>query len=206
MAQKLIQPINEMRVGLGFLSPLYQQRGIVTLADGTKMPHYGVDWWQAQETSKDLYAMGNGEVLRVGFDTTFGGTVVVRYNRCVNHRTGDITDLIVRCYHMASIYTRAGQRVTKDTVLGVIGATGKHANGVHVHLEVDLNVDDPFGVPGIANTNLLHWVTVKHLTVVDPAAYVHTKASAPDRQTCVSAGDWYRDAGRDADWTLPRIN
>lgn len=204
--QKLIQPINNMIVGLGFLSPKYKQYGVVTLSNGTKMEHFGVDWWQATGTPKTLYAMGNGEVLRTGNDSTFGNIIVVRYNNCLNNKTNQIEDLIVRCYHLAQIRVVKGQKVTKDTILGVIGCTGRYCNGVHVHLEIDLNIDDPFGVPGITTTNLLHWVTVKKLTVVNPAEWVYTKVSLPDRQTTASAGTWYRDAGKDSDYIFPKIN
>lgn len=203
--QRLIQPINDMRVGMGFKSPLYKQRGIVKSGNGTHMDHFGADWWQAPGKSKVLWAMGNGTVIAAGLCSTFGNSVVVRYNKCLNHRTGEVSDVIVRCFHMASIAVKKGQAVTTATKLGVIGCTGKFCNGVHVHIEIDTDVMDPLGVPAINPTNLFHWVSKNSVTIQDPAAWVHTKCSAPDNQSVASAGAWYRDAGRDGDCFFPCI-
>lgn len=203
--QRLIQPINKMLVGSGFKSPKYKARGVVKTSKGEHMEHFGADYWQAPDASKVLYGMGIGVVLRSGWDTTFGGTVVVRYNGCVNHRTGEVADVIVRCYHMQQIHVKAGTRVTKNTRLGVIGSTGRFCYGVHTHLEIDTDVEHPFAVPGINPTNLLGWKTVKSETIQDPAAWIHTKTSLPDRQTVASAGEYYRDVERLGDCVFPRI-
>jgi len=37
--------------------------------------------------------------------------------------------------HLAEIYVKEGQEVTKDTIIGTMGATGR-ASGDHLHLEV----------------------------------------------------------------------
>ena len=202
--QKLIQPMNHMLVGMGFKSPLYYQRGIVKTASGVHMEHYGADWWSATG-DKVLWAMGDGVVLAAGRDSTFGNAVVIRYNEAFNHRTGVCHDVIVRCFHLASIRVKPGDKVTKDTRVGVIGCTGKHCNGIHLHIEVSTDVDDPMGVPAIATTNMFHWVTKQTPHIQDPAAFVHTKISAPDNQIVKSAGSWYRDRGRDGDFRFPKI-
>lgn len=202
--QKLIQPINYMLVGMGFKSPLYKQRGIVKAGNGTHMEHYGADWWSATK-DRTLWAMGDGMVIAAGRDSTFGNAVVVRYNEVYNHRSGAVEDVIVRSFHMASIAVKAGQNVTKDTRLGVIGCTGLHCDGVHLHIEVSTDVDDPLGVPAINNTNMFHWVTKSTPHIQNPADYVHTKITAPDLQVVKSAGKWYRDKGRDYDYRFPKI-
>lgn len=202
--QKLIQPINRMAVGMGFKSPLYLQRGIVKAGNGAHMEHYGADWWHVG-SDKTLWAMGNGVVIAAGKCSTFGNSVVIRYDDVLNHWTGAVQDVIVRYFHMASIKVKKGQRVTKDTRVGVIGCTGKYCNGVHLHIEVSTDVSDPLGVPAIANTNMFHWVTKNTPYIQNPAAYVHTKTSGPDYQSVVSAGAWYRDAGRDYDYMFPQI-
>lgn len=173
-------------------------------ANGTHMDHYGADWWSFSD-DRTLYAMGDGVVFAVGLDSTFGNVVVVIYWNALNHVTRRSHDVVARCFHLDKIYVKAGQMVTKDTRLGVIGDTGRYCDGIHVHIEIDTNVDDPMGVPAISNTNMFHWVTKNSKTIQNPAHYVHTKISAPDLQVCHSAGDWYRDPGRDYDWHFPKV-
>lgn len=201
--QRLIQPINHMLVGLGFKSPKYKQIGVVKAANGAHMDHFGADWWSGSD-DRTLYAMGDGVVFAAGTDSTFGNAVVVIYRGAWNHAEQQAHDVAVRCFHLAKIYVKAGQEVTKDTRLGIIGDTGKFCDGVHVHIEIDTDVGDPMGVPAINNTNMFHWVTKNSATIQNPAHFVHTKITAPDLQVSHSAGEWYRDPGRDYDWHFPK--
>lgn len=190
-AQKLIQPINKMIVGYGYKNTEYPK-------SFHGFTHYGADYW-GQLT---VYASGNGEILKAGYDSTFGNTVVIRYNNVFVHKTGEVRDLIARYYHFKSLNCKTGQRVTKDTVLGVAGMTGKYSTGVHVHLEFSTAVNDPYGVPGIYNTNMLHWAKD---STIDPAWVLHTKPTLPDAQTLKSAGTMYQRGGRSEGWNFPRV-
>lgn len=188
-AQKLIQPLNKMLVGYAYKNPAYKQ-------DFHGFTHYGADYWG----DSVVYGSGIGEVLAAGYDSTFGNTVVVRYNGVYVHGTGKVQDLIARYYHLSFITCNVGQKVSKDTILGYPGNTGKYSTGVHLHLEFSTAVDDPLGVPGIYNTNMLHWAPD---STIDPAAVLYTKDTAPDRQSVKSAGAYYRKGGKAADWTFP---
>ena len=188
-AQKLIQPINKMVVGLAYKNSFYPKafHGFT---------HYGADYWG----ESIVWASGDGVVLKTGYDSTFGNTVVVCYDNVFIHKTGKVQSLVARYYHLSSIRCSEGQKINKDSVLGFTGNTGKYSNGVHLHLEFSTAVNDPYGVPGIYNTNMLHWATD---TTIDPAHVLYTKSTAPDNQTLRSAGAYYKQGGKKEDWTFP---
>lgn len=188
-AQKLIQPINKMVVGLAYKNSFYPK-----VFHG--FTHFGADYWGEYT----VWASGNGVVLKTGYDSTFGNTVVVRYDNVFIHNTGKVQSLIARYYHLSSIRCSEGEKIDKDSVLGFTGNTGKYSNGVHLHLEFSTAVNDPYGVPGIYNTNMLHWATD---TTIDPAHVLYTKNSAPDNQTLRSASAYYKQGGKKEDWTFP---
>lgn len=190
-AQKLIQPLNNMYVGFAYKNNDYPK----TFHGFT---HYGADYWG----DRTVWASGRGKVLKVGYDSTFGNTVIVRYDKVFVHETGNVTDLIARYYHLSAIQCQAGQSVTKDTILGITGTTGKYSTGIHLHLEFSTAVEDPYGVPGIYNTNMLHWAKDR---TIDPAWILHTKPSAPDKQALKSAGAGYRRGGKNEDWNFPIV-
>ena len=188
-AQKLIQPINKMVVGLAYKNSFYPK-----VFHG--FTHFGADYWGEYT----VWASGNGVVLKTGYDSTFGNTVIVRYDNVFIHNTGKVQSLIARYYHLSSIRCSEGEKIDKDSVLGFTGNTGKYSNGVHLHLEFSTAVNDPYGVPGIYNTNMLHWATD---TTIDPAHVLYTKNSAPDNQTLRSASAYYKQGGKKEDWTFP---
>lgn len=188
-AQKLIQPLNKMVIGYGYKNANYP-------SDFHGFTHFGSDYWG----DSPVYASGVGVVIATGYDSTFGNTVVVRYNNVFVHKTGEVQDVIARYYHLASILCTKGQQTTKDTKLGIPGNTGKFTNGVHLHMEFSYAVDDPFGVPRIYDTNMLHW---SRDTTMDPADILFTKKTAPDYQSAKSAGWYYKRGGKTADWAFP---
>ena len=68
-AQKLIQPLNNMIVGFGYKNTYYP-----TIFHN--FTHYGADYWG----DRTVFASGNGIVLNAGRCSTFGNSVVVRYD------------------------------------------------------------------------------------------------------------------------------
>ena len=76
-AQKLIQPINKMVVGLAYKNSFYPK-----VFHG--FTHFGADYWGEYT----VWASGNGVVLKTGYDSTFGNTVIVRYDNVFIHKTG----------------------------------------------------------------------------------------------------------------------
>lgn len=72
------------------------------------------------------YAIEDGTVLSCGTDRLGGKFVWVKYPRI---------NVKMLHYHLSSVNCTTGQRVTKGTLLGRTGMTGK-ATGVHLHLSI----------------------------------------------------------------------
>lgn len=189
MAQRLIQPINDMRITVSY------KWGTKYKTDYNLGDHYGQD----SVGSTTVYAQGNGVVKAVGYDRVCGNVVVIVYDEeCVNHMTGETAPLTGRYMHLDSTRVAVGQRVNKDTIIGKMGATGQYVDGKHLHFELDKDVKYPTYTPTLAgNSNILKAGTrgAKD-TTVDPMQWTHTKASAPDNQQVVAAN------GRE--WVDPR--
>ena len=84
--------------------------------NGTDYGTYGQKWPQ--------YALENGTVLSAGKDSTGAIFAWVRYPRL---------GIEVLYYHLDALYVKAGQAVSKDTVIGNTGTTGV-STGIHLHL------------------------------------------------------------------------
>jgi murein DD-endopeptidase MepM/ murein hydrolase activator NlpD len=114
-----IQPVlnkdlKRMASGFGWrVDPVYRTRRF----------HEGMDF--AAPTGTDIYATGNGTVQLAGWKQGYGNTVEI------NHGFGYRT-----VYgHMHKINVRAGQKVKRGEVIGLVGNTGK-STGPHLHYEV----------------------------------------------------------------------
>jgi murein DD-endopeptidase MepM/ murein hydrolase activator NlpD len=114
-----IQPVlnkdlKRMASGYGWrIDPVYRSRRF----------HAGMDF--TAPTGTDIYATGNGTVQSAGWKQGYGNTVEI------NHGFGYIT-----LYgHMHKIKVKAGQKVKRGDVIGLVGNTGK-STGPHLHYEV----------------------------------------------------------------------
>lgn len=94
---------------------------------GKRAFHPGVDI--ATQQGNPVYATADGIVLSTKTEKAGGRTVKISHPN-----TGYIT---VYC-HLSKFETRAGQRVKRGDVIGLVGRTGR-ARGPHVHYEVRLN-------------------------------------------------------------------
>lgn len=101
--------------------------GAFSKSAGTKDNlHHGIDL--VGKTSTDVYSTSEGIVTFVGFDSTgFGNYVKIKSGK-----------YDIYFAHLASINVKFGQKVTYNTKLGVMGATG-HADGAHLHYEIRMN-------------------------------------------------------------------
>ena len=182
-AQYLIQPVNKTILSAGYMNTKYKNK--------FGFQHYGHDVYSG---SGDLtvYASGNGEVIECGYDSTLGNVVVVRYNNAYNEKTKKAQDVIMRYYHLASISVNKKATVNKDTKLGVMGSTGKYSLGIHLHYEIDTDTDYPCYSPTVGTSGTL--IKAGTPTTVNPAYFIHTKASAPDNQTMNYLNDGYSGA------------
>ena len=75
-----------------------------------------------------------GQVTFAGWDGGYGYTIVIK------HKAGFAS----RYAHLSKISVKRGSKITKKTVIGLVGATG-FATGSHLHLEIynDGKVVDP---------------------------------------------------------------
>lgn len=73
---------------------------------------------------KRIFGTGNGVVTHTGYDKFYGNYVVVK---------------IAQTYHwfchLSKVYVKKNQKVTRGTVLGIMGNTG-HSTGEHLHWEI----------------------------------------------------------------------
>lgn len=134
--QRLVLPINNFKPTAGYKSKKYRQ--------SFGFSHYGVDCVGDDR----VYALGNGTVKLAGCDGKNGVTkgkysgcgyvAIVVYKDCENNKTGESTDLTVTYMHLKEIPSvKAGQMVTKNTVIGYMGNTGANTTGKHLHFQMD---------------------------------------------------------------------
>ena len=181
MSQKLILPLNKTQVLCGYKNAAYQA--------AWGRPHYGQDHWS--KVDKTVWALGNGEVAAAGMDNVYGGTAVVVYKDVQIH-DGSIMDLVARCYHMSTVYVKAGQKVNKDTKIGIMGNTGQYTSGEHLHIEFDTDTKWPtYTIELKGDSNIMKKGALPD-TTLDPADVLYVKESAPDNQTVEANADYYR--------------
>jgi murein DD-endopeptidase MepM/ murein hydrolase activator NlpD len=114
-----IQPVlnknlKQMASGYGWrIDPVYHTRRF----------HAGMDF--AAPVGANIYATGNGQVISAGWQQGYGNCVQI------NHGYGYVT-----LYgHMSAFKIRAGQKVKRGDVIGLVGSTGK-STGPHLHYDV----------------------------------------------------------------------
>jgi hypothetical protein len=84
--------------------------------------------------SDTIYSTCNGIVVRRGYDSKYGNFIVVR-----NDDDGKYHWLC----HLAKILKNTGSKVTRASVVGIMGATGR-VTGKHVHFEIR-NASNTYG-------------------------------------------------------------
>jgi hypothetical protein len=105
---------------------------------------------------------------------------------------------------MSKVYVKAGQVVTKDTLIGHYGNTGKYTTGAHLHMEVSTDIVNYMWTPCLKG-NSSHFVgrnpntqgvstkaTDKDMS--NPLEWVSIKTDAEDYQTWTTANDIYINA------------
>lgn len=104
--------------------------------------HTGIDLVGEEK----IYSSCNGKVIKTGYDKSYGNYIVVKNN----------TD--GRYYwfcHLSKIIAGIGKKVSKTTVIGIMGSTG-NSTGKHLHFEIrnasnkyadTVNPADYMGIP-----------------------------------------------------------
>ena len=90
---------------------------------GTPRFHSGMDF--AAPLGTDVYATGDGKVIKVGWQTGYGKTIII------DHGYGYQTWYA----HLSDYHTKVGKQVVRGEVIGAVGNTGK-STGPHLHYEV----------------------------------------------------------------------
>lgn len=184
MSQKLILPIQKAKLTASYKSSAYTTKYGLT--------HYGCDI-VSTVYDRNLRASGTGKVVAAGRDSVVGNVVAVLYPQALNRVTGQIKDVVLRYFHLASIGVKVGSSVTKDTLLGVYGNTGQLPMSPHLHLESDTDTARPLYSPTVLNSSLLRGRSkgATDATMQNPLMWLHCKRTAPDNQSWTTAGDSY---------------
>ncbi|MCI1648517.1 MAG: M23 family metallopeptidase [Bacteroides sp.] len=90
---------------------------------GTMKFHAGMDF--SAHPGTDVYATGDGTVVKVGWETGYGNTIVI------NHGFGYQTVYA----HLKAFHTKVGKKVVRGEVIGEVGSSGR-STGPHLHYEV----------------------------------------------------------------------
>lgn len=96
--------------------------------------------------NEQIYSSCDGEVVRTGWDKSYGNYIVVRNNEDGRYHW---------FCHLSKISTGTGKKVTRTTIIGIMGSTG-NSTGKHLHYEIRnssnkyadvINPADYMGIP-----------------------------------------------------------
>ena len=92
--------------------------------------HLGMDFCSVSGGDKNIYAFGNGTVIKTGWNNSNGKYIIIKHT--ISGKT------VYSFYaHLNSYTVSVNQKVNKGTKIGVVGKTGDSARGtVHLHFAV----------------------------------------------------------------------
>lgn len=118
-AERLFHTLDDI-----FISSPYSNR--ISPITGEREFHEGVDY-SANGKSIPIYALDDGEVLYEGYDNLTGAIICyIRFPKLDDH--------VGLYYHLANTVINKGDKVTKDTKIGMMGSTG-YSTGNHLHFD-----------------------------------------------------------------------
>lgn len=118
-AERLFHTLDDI-----FISSSYSNR--ISPITGDREFHEGVDY-SANGKSIPIYALDDGEVLYEGYDNSTGAIICyIRFPKLDDH--------VGLYYHLANTVINKGDKVTKDTKIGMMGSTG-YSTGNHLHFD-----------------------------------------------------------------------
>lgn len=186
--QKLILPVNNMLITASYKNKKYESLPGNT-STGKMGVHYGMDFCNDLQ----IWGSGNGLVIKTGIDSCFGNFVVVKHENVYNHKLNKVIDIVLRYFHLNSISVKTGDKITKDTKIGIMGKTGIYAKGIHCHLEADTDINNwQFTPTLVGNTTYFRAGTRgSGDTTFNPLDVMYIKASPPDNQKLLGTQDGY---------------
>ena len=95
--------------------------------------HKGIDISSSGIYGASVVSAGSGVVIAAGWNSGGYGNYVM-----VNHGTKDGRTYITLYGHLSSVLTSVGASVSKGTVIGKVGSTGR-SSGPHLHYEIRVN-------------------------------------------------------------------
>lgn len=98
-----------------------------TITQGYRLFHPGIDMAAVKGTP--VYPIMDGVIVKVGRDRFAYGNHMI-----IEHGSG-LQSLYA---HLAKIEAKEGEKVTKDSILGLLGSTG-WSTGPHLHLQIEQN-------------------------------------------------------------------
>ena len=118
-AERLFHTLDDI-----FISSPYSNR--ISPITGDREFHEGADY-SANGKSIPIYALDDGEVLYEGYDNSTGAIICyIRFPKLDDH--------VGLYYHLANTVINKGDKVTKDTKIGMMGSTG-YSTGNHLHFD-----------------------------------------------------------------------
>ena len=116
--------------------------------NGKKLVHRGIDVAKQAYNQDNIYAILDGTVTKVGFDTVSGYYVILRHSGDYPLYDNSSVYITSRYYHLyAQSNLSEGQTVTRGQLIGKMGNTGTGSQGTHLHLEIAqhnvANLTDP---------------------------------------------------------------
>lgn len=110
----------------GYRYSVYDSKGNLVIGTGL---HEGIDLTNGLGTKNEIYSIANGKVAAVWYDEWGGNQVTIHHN--INGKSYSSSYA-----HMSKVVVSVGDIVTKDTMIGYMGATGKYVTGYHLHLAI----------------------------------------------------------------------
>ena len=118
-AERLFHTLDDI-----FISSPYSNR--ISPITGEREFHEGVDY-SANGKSIPIYALDDGEVLYEGYDNSTDAIICyIRFPKLDDH--------VGLYYHLANTVINKGDKVTKNTKIGMMGSTG-YSTGNHLHFD-----------------------------------------------------------------------
>lgn len=174
--QKLVLPINQCRITSGYKNTQYKRE--------FGFNHYGMDMTDKNRKDFTVWGCGKGTVLEADWDASTGWTVVIQYDECIL-TDGTVRSLIQRSWHFDKVYVKKGQKITKDTKIGLYGDTGKYASGKHLHIEFDTDCNYPTWSPSFSKSTTI--IKAGTDSTIHPNRCLYVKKTSPDYQSVIGS-------------------
>ena len=191
MAQKLVLPFKKNVVSAGFKNMRY--------LNYYGYHHYGWDMG-SDEAGYNVLALGEGSVIRCGYDINVGNVLVIQYNN-VQLNNGKVVNLICRMYHLKNYKVSQGDTVHKGDIIAEYGNTGAGGWGIHLHIEFDTDTAYPCYAPSVKGANIIK--SGNAITIVPPSNVFNFDKNQSMRSCPANDGKIWSTT---AELNLPHLN